>query len=257
MNKYTDVVKKSFATLNLFDYLLIAAILALSAVSFIVKGELNANVVIAAVSATLGVLCVVLGAKGALANWLFGIVECMLHIYICFASHIYGDFLQRLFWNLPMQFLGWKNWRRRERDDDTASIRTRYMTWKERFVTLSVIVFFTAVLGVFLKCFGPWLIGVLKDVLPDMEFKTLKADYDFEALLWCDSFTTVASVVALYVSIKAFVEQWYIWLAINVASICIWFFQDTDFSFMTIAKYTVYLVNSFYGIYMWNKLSKE
>ena len=82
-------------------------------------------------------------------------------------------------------------------------------------------------------------------------------DYDFPALLWFDAFTTVASVAALYVSIKAFVEQWFLWLAINISSLCIWIFQDTDFSFMTIAKYGVYLVNTFYGIYVWNKLSKS
>lgn len=257
MNKYTEVLRNSFKSLNAFDSILIGAICTLSLISFFVKGEFNANILIAALSAVLGVFCVVLGAKGSLANWIIGTVECVLHIYICFVSHIYGDFLQRIFWNLPMQYLGWKNWLRRERHDHTASIRTRYMTWRQRWTTLLVVAVMTFVLGLFLKQFGPWMIGVLRDVLPDMQFRTLKADYDFPALLWFDAFTTVASVAALYVSIKAFVEQWFLWLAINISSLCIWIFQDTDFSFMTIAKYGVYLVNTFYGIYVWNKLSKS
>lgn len=257
MNKYTDVLRKSMRSLNLFDYVLIGSICALSLVSFYVKGEFNANIFIAALSAVLGVFCVVLGAKGSLANWIIGTVECILHIYICFVSHIYGDFLQRIFWNLPMQFFGWKNWRKRERHDNTTSIRTRYMTWNQRGITVLAVGVLTFVLGLFLQNFGPWMIGVLKDILPDMQFKTLKADYDFPALLWFDAFTTVASIVALFISIKAYVEQWYLWLSINITSLCIWIFQDTEFSFMTIAKYGVYLVNTFYGIYMWNKLSKE
>lgn len=256
-NKYTDVLARSFKSLNAFDYILITTICALSIVSFVVKGEFNANIFIAALSAVLGVFCVVLGAKGSVANWIVGTIECVLHIYICFVSHIYGDFLQRIFWNLPMQFLGWKNWRKRERNDNSTAIHTRYMTWKQRGTTFAVVAVLTFLLGVFLEYFGPWMIGVLRDILPDMQFRTLKPDYDFPALLWCDAFTTVASIVALYISIKAYVEQWFLWLAINVSSLCIWIFQDTEFSFMTVAKYGVYLVNTFYGIYMWHKLSKN
>ena len=64
------------------------------------------------------------------------------------------------------------------------------------------------------------------------------------------------SIVTMIVSVKAFVEQWYMWLFINVAYIAMWLMSDSVFSFMTVAKYCVYFVNSIYGIYMWNKLSK-
>lgn len=256
-DKYSVTIKESLKHLNAFDIALLTVICGMSIVSFIMKGQLNANIVIAAVSAILGVFCVVLGAKGSIANWLLGFVECILHIYICLVSHIYGDFLQRLFYNLPMQVLGWKNWRKRERKDHSTSIHTRYMTWSQRGKTVAVVVVLTIALGMFLKDFGPWMIEVLHAYLPDMVFKTLKPDYDAPALVWCDAYTTVASIVALYISIKAFVEQWYLWLSINITSLCIWIVQDTDFSFMTIVKYSVYLVNTFYGIYMWNKLSKD
>ena len=33
--------------------------------------------------------------------------------------------------------------------------------------------------------------------------------------------------------------------------------SDSEFSFMTVAKYSVYLVNTFYGIWMWSKLAKK
>jgi len=139
MNKYLDVVKRSLVSLNWFEILLLISILALSVISFIVKGEFSINNTIAAVSAILGVFCVVLGAKGSIANWIFGIVEACLHIYICFVTHIYGDFLQRVLWNLPMQFYGWKNWRKRERKDESTTIVTRYMSWNQRIYTVLAI----------------------------------------------------------------------------------------------------------------------
>ena len=257
MNKYINIAKKSLLSLNKFEALLLVAILTLTVIGFVMKGEVTVNTSIAALAAILGVFCVVLGAKGSMANWLFGIVEAFLHIYICFCTHIYGDMLQRLVYNLPMQFVGWNKWKKRVRDDGSQTIHTRYMTWPQRIITIMAVAIGTAALGLFLMYFGPWLIEVLQGVLPDMQFKTLKMDYDQPMQLWLDSFTTVMSIITMYVSVKAFVEQWYMWLFINVAYIAMWLMSDSEFSFMTVAKYSVYLINSFYGIYMWNKLSKE
>lgn len=257
MNQYINTIRKSLTTLNWFEKLLLVAILALTVVGFVMKGEVTLNTSIAAIAAILGVFCVVLGAKGSLANWLFGIVEAFLHIYICFCTHIYGDMIQRLVYNLPMQFIGWSKWKKRERDDGSQTIHTRYMTWQQRVMTIAVVAAGTFLLGEFLIYFGPWMIEFLQSILPDMQFKTLKMDYDAPMQLWLDSFTTVMSIITMYVSVKAFVEQWYMWIIINVAYISMWLMSDSDFSFMTVAKYSVYLINSFYGIYMWNKLSKN
>lgn len=256
-NRYVTLLKLTFRSLNAFEIMLLLAILGLAVASFVIKQDFSANACIAAVAAILGVFCVVLGAKGSMANWLFGIVEAFLHIYICFCTHIYGDFLQRLFYNLPMQFFGWKQWGKRKRSEDSTRIKTRYMTWQQRVNTIIIVAVGTLALGVFLIYFGPWMIGVLRDIFPDMQFKTLKMDYDSTTQLWLDSFTTILSIVTMWVSVKAFVEQWYMWLIINVAYIAMWLMSDSVFSFMTVAKYSVYLVNSFYGIYMWNKLSKD
>lgn len=257
MNKYLYILKTSITGLNLFERLLLAAILCLTVIGFVMKGVVTFNSMIAAIAAILGVFCVVLGAKGSLANWIFGIIEAFLHIYICFCTHIYGDMLQRLVYNLPMQFIGWNKWKKRVRNDGSQTIHTRYMTWKQRTLTLIAVSAGTVALGLFLIAFGPWFIDTLHSVFPDMEFKTLKQSYDTPMQLWLDSFTTVMSVITMYISVKAFVEQWFMWLTINVAYIALWLMSESEFSFMTVAKYSVYLINSFYGIYMWNKLSKE
>lgn len=256
-NRYITLLKLTFKSLNGFEVSLLCSILALSVASFIIKGRLDdVNAWISAVAAILGVFCVVLGAKGSMANWIFGTVEAFLHIYICFVTHIYGDFIQRLVYNLPMQFVGWRMWSKRRRHDNSGTIHTRYMTWPQRLVTLLAVALGTYLLGLFLLYFGPWLIEVIQQIFPDVQFKTLKADYDTPLQLWLDSFTTVMAIVTMYVSVKAFVEQWYMWLLINVAYIAMWLMSDSVFSFMTVAKYSVYLINSFYGIYQWNKLSK-
>ena len=252
MNKYIQTLKKSFAHLNWFEVSLMAAIIILAIISFVVKGEFGINNFIACVSAVLGVFCVVLGAKGSMANWIFGIVECFLYTYISISGHIYGDALQRLLYTLPMQFIGWYLWSKRERHDETTQINTRYMSWTIRAEYLFVTAAMVLALGFFLKFAGPYL----TDFFTYMHFK-VKANYTNEFQLWLDATTTVLAIVATFISVKAYVEQWYVWLLINILTIMIWVQNSTDFSFMVIAKYSVYLVNTFYGIYMWNKLSKS
>ncbi len=251
MNKYVYTVRQSIVTLTPFEIILLAAILLLSIVSFIVKGEFGLNNLIACVSATLGVFCVVLGAKGSMANWIFGIVECVLYTYIALSGHIYGDALQRLFYTLPMQFVGWHLWSKRKRNNEAVQIRTRYMTWRIRALYFVVIMLMILAFGYFLKFAGPHL----TDFFHYMNFR-VQPDYTNELQLWLDASTTILFLVAMFVSTKAYVEQWYLWLIINVLSMVMWYLSTIDFSFMMVAKYAVYFVNTFYGIYMWHKLSK-
>lgn len=251
MNKYVNTVVQSFRRLNWFEVMLMAAIIILAIISFIYKGEFGFNNFIACVSAIMGVFCVVLGAKGSMANWIFGIIECFLYTYISISGHIYGDAMQRLLYTLPMQFVGWYLWSKRERNDESTQIETRYMSWMTRLEYLTVTTIMILALGYFLKFAGPHL----TEFFSYMHFK-VQANYASGSQLWLDATTTILAVVTTFISVKAYVEQWYLWLFINVFSILIWVQSDTDFSFMVVAKYSVYLVNSFYGIYMWNKLSK-
>lgn len=251
MNKYVNTVAQSFRRLNWFEISLMAAIIILAVISFIYKGEFGVNNFIACTSAIMGVFCVVLGAKGSMANWIFGIIECFLYTYISISGHIYGDAMQRILYTLPMQFIGWYMWSKRERKDESTQINTRYMSWLTRLEYLSATVVMVLALGYFLKFAGPHLTSFFSY----MHFK-VQANYASEFQLWLDATTTILAIVTTFISVKAYVEQWYLWLFINVFSILIWIQSDTDFSFMVVAKYSVYLINSFYGIYMWNKLSK-
>ncbi len=238
--------------MNAFEWGLMVAIVLLAVVSFVVKGQFSANNCIACVSAVIGVSGVVMSSKGSMANWIIGVIHCFLTIYICFSSHVYGDALQRLLYTLPMQFIGWSMWSKRERKDNSTQIKTRYMGWLRRGKYLIITALIVLCFGWFLKFVGPH-ISEFFDVI---KWKAFKQDYDYEWLLWVDSTTTVLSFVAMFIAVKAYVEQWYIWLIINVFSIMLWLNQSTDFSFMEVSKYSVYLLNSLYGIYNWHRLSK-
>ena len=84
--------------------------------------------------------------------------------------------------------------------------------------------------------------------------------FDQQVGLVADSLTGIVSVVALVLMIKAYVEQWVLWIVINILSTIIWMQQYTSGSGDGIAflvMWLIYLLNAIYGYVNWLKLQKK
>ena len=73
-----------------------------------------------------------------------------------------------------------------------------------------------------------------------------------------DSITTVLSIVAFLLQIGRFMEQWILWMIINVFSITMWslLLGTPEGSVTMIIMFSAYLINGVYGFRNWLKLSK-
>ena len=100
----------------------------------------------------------------------------------------------------------------------------------ERIIWLLILIGLTVIYGYILKLLG-------------------------DAMPFVDSFTTMASVVAMVVSIKAYSEQWWIWIFVNVFSVYMWWeqFRIGNDSMATLLMWSVYLVNSVIMCIKWEK----
>ena len=83
-----------------------------------------------------------------------------------------------------------------------------------------------------------------------------------DAMPFVDSFTTVSSVVAMIVSVKMFAEQWWIWVAVDIFSVYMWWcdFQSGSDNMATLLMWVVYLGNAIIMLVKWEreaKLNKE
>lgn len=103
---------KSNKILNLYDWFLIAGVIISNIVYSILAGGIDA---VGSVAGIAGVLCVVLVAKGSIWNYAFGLVNVSLYAYISYKSSLYGDAGLNALYYLPMQFIGWWQWRKRGR----------------------------------------------------------------------------------------------------------------------------------------------
>ncbi len=181
------------------------------------------------ISAVTGVLYTLLAGKGKLSAYIFGLVNCVLYAAISFGARLYGETILNGLYYVPMMFVGFFAWRR-NMDGESCEVKKRHMTKRGRIWLLAVVAVFTAGFGFVLKCMG-------------------------DAMPFVDSFTTVSSVVAMIVSVKRYSEQWWIWLAVNLFSVYMWWcnFAAGNDNFATLIMWIVYLLNGIFILIKWER----
>lgn len=225
--------------LNLYDWFLIVGVIASNIIYSVMTGTLD---VLGSVAGITGVLCVVLVAKGSIWNYIFGLVNVSLYAYISYKAALYGDAALNALYYVPMQFIGWWQWRKRgaavsevEADGNGVQVKARRFTWMQRALLAVGCIVAVISVGFVLKHFG--------DPQP---FK--------------DSTTTVLSIVAQALMALAFMEQWALWIITNVVSVVMWSIcvtrGDAHAGVMVI-MWVFYLLNSINGLRVWLKLSRE
>ena len=224
--------------LSLYDWFLIAGVIVSNVVYSLLTGTMD---VLGSMAAITGVLCVVLVAKGSIWNYLFGLVNVSLYAYISYKASLYGDAALNALYYLPMQFIGWWQWRRRGAamsaagaGDSGVQVKARRFTWKQR-----TILFLGCAVAVVAVGF------LLKHVGDPQPFK--------------DSTTTVLSIVAQALMALAFMEQWILWIITNIVSVIMWCVcvsRGEAHAGVMVIMWAFYLMNSINGLRVWMRLSK-
>ena len=222
-----------------YDWFLIIGVIA----SNIIYSALSGNVdVVGSVAGIAGVLCVVLVAKGSIWNYLFGIINVSMYAYISYKADLYGDAVLNAFYYVPMQFIGYWQWRKRgaavseaQAEGQGVQVKARRFSWSQR--ALLAIGCTAAVIagGFILKHFG--------DPQP---FK--------------DSTTTILSIIAQALMALAFMEQWALWIITNIVSVVMWCVcvaRGEAHAAVMVIMWVFYLLNSINGFRVWLKLSSR
>ncbi len=225
--------------LSLYDWFLIVGVIASNIIYTVLTGHLD---IVGSVAGIAGVLCVVLVAKGSIWNYLFGIINVSMYAYISYKAALYGDAALNAFYYVPMQFIGFWQWRKRgaamseaESGGSGVQVKARRFTWPQR-----------AVLA--LGCTAAVIAGgfILKHFGDPQPFK--------------DSTTTILSIVAQALMALAFMEQWALWIITNIVSVVMWcicVIRGEAHAGVMVIMWVFYLLNSINGFRVWLKLSKR
>ena len=199
---------------------------------------------ISAIGSLTGVLSTVLSANGRILTFLFGLIDVSIYGAMCLAGARYGNAALHLLYFLPMQFVGFFQWRKRGADA-SKEVRARRLSGKQ-----------------WLLYGGIFLVGlvIVYFVLAAMD-KTEAAGV-VKWLVFMDAFSMMCNLVGQYLMSTAYMDQWFFWIGVNISTIIMWVLtlrQDPSSAYAAIylVKYSFYLVNSFNGLRIWYNLSRE
>ena len=225
--------------LSLYDWFLIVGVVASNIIYSVLSGNID---IVGSLAGIAGVLCVVLVAKGSIWNYLFGLVNVSMYAYISYKASLYGDAALNALYYVPMQFIGWWQWRKRgaslsssETSGKDVQVQARRFTWKQRAFLAAGCAAAVIAVGFILEYVG--------DPQP---FK--------------DSATTVLSIVAQALMALAFMEQWVLWIITNIVSVAMWgvcVARGEAHAALMLIMWIFYLLNSINGFRVWLKLSSR
>lgn len=178
-------------------------------------------------------LNLVLGAKGKIAGLYFAIINSALYAINCLRIPLYGEVMYNLLYSIPVSAIAIYTWKKNVSKDGDVKFRT--MTSRTIITTAFITIF--GVLG---------YMQLLKWMGGNLPFM--------------DSLTTVVSVVASFLYLLRYSEQWAMWAIVNALSIIMWvmvFMQGDSSAVLIIIMKTINFINSTYGFINWRKIAQK
>jgi len=169
-----------------------------------------------------GLLCVYLAAKNIIWNWPFAIISVVIYIFIFFKSHLFAD-MGLQFYFLATNIYGWYYWSKKPASEDkTPVVRIQR---KEGLLSVAAVIVFTFLLGSVLK-------------------------YTTASYPYLDSFCTACSLVAQFFLARKVLENWLIWVFVDVIYVGVYIYKDLH---LTAVMYAIYVAIALMGYFDWKR----
>lgn len=204
---------------------------------------------VSAIGSLMGVLATVCSANGKIITFLFGFFDVLLYGIMCLVSWSQGhsglgNALLHFIYFVPMQFVGFYQWRRRG-TEGSGQVRARRLDGRQ-WALIST----------------GFLVGTTVAYLILVHFDRSAADGFIRWAVVLDVLPLACNIIGQLLMSIAYMEQWIFWIAVNVTSIFMWSLtlstsSDSSYAVIYIIKYSFYLLNSLNGLRIWLRLSRN
>ncbi len=178
------------------------------------------------VTTVLGLVYILLEYKASIWMWLVGFLMQSLGIVLYYQKGLYADCGME-FYYLSMTVYGYWRWIRGSASKQQLPIR--------HFPRHLVL---------------PWLllIGAVWAVI-----YWLLVTFTNSNVPLADSFTTALSIVGIWALAHKYLEQWFIWIAVDIVTCVLYFYKDIPFK---ACLYGLYVVIAVFGFIKWRKIMR-
>lgn len=174
-----------------------------------------------------GLISVYYASKANILTWPTGIINEIALFVLFFQIQLYADmFLQVYFFVVTI--FGWYKWKSNTADVPVTSVGS--LKW-----IIVLMIAGTAGVGYMISHIHTWLPAYFH----------LPAAYPF-----ADSFVMVGSIIATVLLARKQLENWYLWIIVDVVSIVVYLLKGIYFLSL---EYVIFLGLASFGLYRWTK----
>lgn len=201
---------------------------------------------IEAIGTLAGLLCIWLASKEKVINYLFGVINVVLFAVIFYQIQLYSSLLLQIFFLLANVY-GWYAWTR-QTGDHQVSLQIRWLPAGQRIAWLLLAVIAIALMTHFIDPLFGAFAKIMVQGLNILGFNTELPQLQPDAYPFWDACMTVLSVIAMILMTRKFVENWLLWVVINLISVGIFTLQGV---YAMSIEYLILTVIALNGVRLW------
>lgn len=216
-------------------------------------------IILTSVGALMGVISTILAANANILTFVFGLIDVIIFSFTLFDQRIYMLLALHVGYFIPMEFIGFYQWKKRGGSASDSTLRTRRLKGVQWLWTALL---FAGVFGVVMLLRWSLDSGALATLTGWDWLLSAAQEVNFKDMA-LDCTMTTANIVALVLMALAFTDQWYLWILVNISSIIAFSSKlsaggpESSYTIAQLLKYIFYLLNSINALRIWLKLSRQ
>ncbi len=181
-------------------------------------------------AAITGCTAAILTGQAKLGAFIFGLINSVLYAYISYKYKYYGEVMVKVLVFMPLNIYGMTCWLRNISNTNMEVIK-RSLNFKNKITVVGSVITGTIVLGLILTYIGgkrPFI----------------------------DASTTVLATTGLILTIKRYIQNWILWILLNIISIWLWvipFYKGEGQPVAILLMWLFYLANSLIMYVRWKR----
>ena len=183
----------------------------------------------------LGLAYIILEYRASIWMWLAGFLMQALGIVLYYEKGLYADCAME-FYYIAMTIYGFYRWTVRPRQTGSGEAAKAFAAAEVPITHIPkrLLVMWTAI-ALVLWATIYWLLVTLTDSRVPL----------------ADSFTTALSLVGIWALAHKYLEQWFVWIVVDVVTCALYFYKDIPFK---ASLYGLYVVIAVMGYFKWKRM---
>ena len=164
--------------------------------------------------------------KASIYLWIASIVMPAIYIFVYYEAGLYADFGINIYY-LGAAMYGWWVWKYGNRQSRHEELPITHIPRLK------------------------WLKAAMMYVLSQFLIVWILISYTDSNVPWWDAFTTALSIVGMWMLARKYIEQWWVWIVVDVVCAGLYVYKELYF---TAVLYALYAIIAIFGYRKWKQL---